>query len=158
MRFFEERTLKDTIEIDAPVSEVWKFFENLDTNYKSWHPESHIKCVWIKGRPHEEGSIAYFEEMLDGKLCKIKVLCTKIVNFERVECKSFFPLSVFHPEGRYLFESKGNKCIFTAINTMRIPRIFNKRIKALIEATETHMKEEGVNLKMLMEKAETNRQ
>ena len=151
MKFFEERVLKDSIEIKATVEKVWDFFDNLDLNYKSWHPESHIKCRWIKGRPHEEGSVAYFEEILDGNICKIKVLCTKVDKYERVECKSLFPLSIFHPKGIYLFESKVNRCIFTAINVMRIPTIFNSKILSLVDATEKHMKEEGENLKKIIE-------
>ena len=152
MKFFEERMLKDSIEINASVEKIWEFFDNLDMNYKSWHPEAHIGCCWIKGRPHKEGSVAYFEEILDGKLCKIKILCTKVEKYKRVECKSFFPLSIFHPKGIYLFESNGKQSVFTAINHMRIPTLFNRKILSLVEATERHMKEEGENLKKLLEK------
>jgi len=152
MIFFQERILRHSIAITASVEEVWDFFEHLDRNYKSWHPESHIACRWIKGRPHEVGSVAYFEEVLHGKLCKIKIRCTHVEKHKCVECKPFFPLSIFHPKAVYLFESTGSQCIFSAVNHMRIPRLFNRAILSLVEATERHMEEEGENLKKLIEK------
>lgn len=154
MKLFSEIILKDSVEIEAPIEKIWQFFDNIEFNYISWHPEAHVSCKWLKGKPHKEGSIACFEEMLDGKLRKIKVLFTKVEKFKRVESRSLFPLSIFHPKGIYLFESENNKSRFTAINYMRVPPIFNKRLLSLINATEQHMKEEGVNLKRIMEQDE----
>jgi hypothetical protein len=152
MKLFSEIILKDSVEIEASVEKIWQFFDNIESNYIAWHPEAHVSCKWLKGKPHEEGSIAYFEEILDGKLRKIKVLFTKVKKFKRVESKSLFPLSIFHPKGIYIFESENNnKSRFTAINYMRVPRIFNKRLLSLINATEKHMKEEGINLKRIIE-------
>jgi hypothetical protein len=94
MFIFKERVLKDSIEINAPVEKVWEFFDHLDVNYKSWHEDSHVTCRWLKGKPHEEGSIAYFEEILDGILCKIKAITTKVEKYRLVETKSPFPVSL----------------------------------------------------------------
>ena len=152
MRFFDKRVLRHSIEIRASVEEVWDFFENLDKNYEHWHPQSHVVCRWIKGKPHEEGSVAYFEEILNGKLCKIRVKCTFVEKHNRTEYKPFWPLSIFHPKAVYLFQSCGEQCDFCAINYMRIPRLLNRGIIALIDATERHMEEEGVNLKRLLER------
>lgn len=151
MLLFEERILKDSVEISAPVEKVWEFFDNLDVNYKSWHEDSHVTCRWLKGRPHEEGSIAYFEEILDGKLCKIKAITIKVVKYRLVETRSPFPVSMIHTKGTYIFEPKGNSSVFTAINHFRIPSLFNKRLLSLVAATEKHMKEEGENLKKIIE-------
>ena len=151
MLLFEERILKDSIEINAPVEKVWEFFDHLDVNYKSWHEDSHVTCRWLKGKPHEEGSIAYFEEILDGILCKIKAITTKVEKYRLVETKSPFPVSLIHTKGVYLFESKGTSSVFTAINHFRIPFLFNKKLLSLVAATENHMKEEGENLKRILE-------
>jgi len=148
---FEERILKDSIEINAPVEKVWEFFDHLDVNYKSWHENAHVTCRWLKGRPHEEGSIAYFEEILDGKLCKIKAITIKVVKYRLVETRSPFPVSMIHTKGTYIFEPKGNSSVFTAINHFRIPSLFNKKLLSLVAATEKHMKEEGENLKKIIE-------
>lgn len=151
MILFEERILKDSVEINAPVEKVWEFFDHLDVNYKSWHEDAHVTCRWLKGRPHEEGSIAYFEEILDGKLCKIKAITIKVVKYRFVETRSPFPASMIHTKGTYLFEPKGNSSVFTATNHFRIPSLFHKKLLSLIAATEKHMKEEGENLKKIIE-------
>jgi hypothetical protein len=148
---FKKRILTDSVEINAPVEKIWEFFEHLDLNYKSWHEESHVTCRWLKGRPHEEGSIAYFEEILDGKLFKIKVIATKVEKYRLVETKPPFPVSLIHTKGTYIFEPKGNSTVFTAINHFIIPPLFNKRLLSLVAATEKHMKEEGENLKKIIE-------
>lgn len=137
MLLFEERILKDSVEINAPVEKVWEFFDHLDVNYKSWHEEAHVTCRWLKGRPHEEGSIAYFEEILDGKLCKIKTITIKVEKYRLVETKPPFPVSLIHTKGTYIFEPKGNSSVFTAINHFRIPALFNKKLLSMVDATES---------------------
>lgn len=151
MFLFKEKILKDSIEINAPVEKVWGFFDHLDLNYKSWHEDAHVTCRWLKGRPHEEGSIAYFEEVLDGKLCKIKVITTRVEKYRLVETRPPFPISLIHTKGTYLFESNGESSVFTAINHFRIPFLFSRNLLSLIAATERHMREEGENLKKILE-------
>ena len=151
MIFFKERVLSDSIEIHTTPEKIWDFFNNLEKNYKSWHPDDHIVCRWIKGKPHEVGSIVYAEEVLAGRLCKIKMLCTNIDVNRKIEYKSLFPLSIFHPRSIYLIEKKGHKTVFTALNYFRIPKLFNRSIELLIDATEKHIKDEGEKLKILME-------
>ena len=49
-------------------------------------------------------------------------------------------------------EPKGeNGCIFTATGSFRVGPLFRKLGKKIIEATEQHVKEEGENLKRLVE-------
>jgi len=149
---FEERVLSDSINISAPSDKVWDFFDNLDVNYTAWHPDDHIVCRWIRGEPHQVGSIVYAEEMLAGKLCKIKMVCVKIEKNKLSEYRSSFPLSVFHPRSKYIFEQKGQDTLFTAVNYFRIPKLFFKRtIELLVDATEKHVREEGQRLKSLLE-------
>lgn len=146
--------LEDSVETEADVEKVWNFSDNLEDNYLSWHPKDHVFCRWIEGRPHEVGSVAYFEEILDGKPFKIRVKTTKVERFEYSENKPYFPLSIFHPKGAYIFEAKGGNCVFTAINHFRIPRLFRKSFLAYtrIEALRVHIKEESLILKNLLEK------
>ena len=83
----------------------------------------------------------------------MKVLAVE--KHRRIEYQSFFPLSIFHPKSQYLFERKENGCVFTAVNHFRFPQfiyaIARRRIDASIAATEKHIREEGVNLKRLLE-------
>ena len=113
-----------------------------------------MKCKWIKGRPHQVGSIAYFEELLDDKLFKIKVKTIRVEKYKYSEVKPLFPLSIFHPKGIYYFEDKGSKCIFTAVNIFHVPKLFKKSFykSAKIDALKKHIKEEGTLLKNILEK------
>ncbi|RDE11387.1 MAG: hypothetical protein C4K48_11895 [Candidatus Thorarchaeota archaeon] len=131
-----------------------ELFDNLEDNYPSWHPKDHVSCRSIKGRPHEVGSVAHFEEALDGKPFKIRVKTTKVERYEYSENEPYFPLSIFPPKGAYIFEAKGGNCVFTAINHFRIPRLFRKSFLAYtgIEALRAYIKDEGLTLKNLPEK------
>ena len=155
MWLLAERVLTDSIEIDAAPNRLWEFFTDLEKNYKAWHPGDHVVCRWTKGKPHEVGSIVYAEEVLAGRLCKISMLCTKIETNKRIEYRTLFPLSLFHPRSMYLLEEKGQRTVFTAVNFFRVPRLFKRRVETLIEATEKHVKEEGQNLKRLLESKST---
>jgi ligand-binding SRPBCC domain-containing protein len=104
MLFFKERVLSDSIVIDAPPEMIWDFFSKLEENYQSWHPDDHVAFRMIKGKPHEVGSIVYAEEKLAGRLCKIKMLCTGIELNKKIEYKTLFPLSIFHPGSIYLLQ------------------------------------------------------
>ena len=152
-------TLKDSIEIKATPDKVFEWlvqrFKDKES-YQSWHPD-HVDIHWIKGEPLQEGSIVYAEEYLHGDLHKLKFRITKIVPNRVIEYRSLFPLSILAPGNTFLIEPKGgNRCIFTAMGSLRIPRwLFeklHKKHKGKIEATEKHMKEEGENLKRALEK------
>ena len=152
-------TLKDSIEIEATPDKVFEWlvqrFKDKES-YQAWHPD-HVDIRWIKGEPLQEGSIVYAEEHLHGYLHKLKFRITKVVPSRVIEYRSLFPLSILAPGNTFLIEPKGgNRCIFTAMGSLRIPRwLFeklHKKHKGKIEATEQHMKEEGENLKRALEK------
>jgi hypothetical protein len=152
-------TLKDSIEIKATPDKVFEWlgqcFKDKES-YQAWHPD-HVDIRWIKGEPLQEGSIVYAEEYLHGYLHKLKFRITKVVPSRVIEYRSLFPLSILAPGNTFLIEPKGgNRCIFTAMGSLRIPRwLFeklHKNHKGKIEATEQHMKEEGENIKRALEK------
>lgn len=151
MILFKEKKSIVSVEINTTLGKVWDFFANMEANYKLWHPEDHIRCRWIKGRPHEVGSIVYAEEMLGKRLCKIKMRCVNVDIYNRIDYKSLFPLSIFHPKSIYLFDNKNGKTVFTAINYFRVPFLFGGFINSLVNITEKHIIEEGNNLKELLE-------
>ena len=152
-------TLKDSIEIKATPDKVFEWLVQRfkgKASYQAWHPD-HVDIHWIKGEPLQEGSIVYAEEYLHGYLHKLKFRITKVVPSRVIEYRSLFPLSILAPGNTFLIEPKGgNRCIFTAMGSLRIPRwLFeklHKKHKVKIEATEQHMKEEGENLKRALEK------
>jgi len=152
--------ITDSIEIKAPPEKIFSFFTDLkdDASYRAWHPD-HVVMRWIKGEPFHEGSVVYFEEYLHGKIHKGKFICTKVVPNRLIEYKPPFPLSVFFPKNEFVIESTDEgSCIFTAAGIMRIGPLGKRLSRKQIEGMKRHMKEEGENLKAILEKGEINNQ
>ncbi len=69
-----------------------------------------------------------------------------------IEYDFLFPTSIIVKRGSFIFSNTNSGCIFTATLTFRFGKIFLKLFKKQMEATIKHMKEEGENLKRLLEK------
>lgn len=143
-------TLRDSIEIKTIPEKISDWFVHFEENYKAWHPD-HVKAYWM-GEPAKEDSILYCEEYLHGKLHKMKFRITKIELNRRIEYKLLFPMSVICPKGSFLIEPKGENYIFTATLSYRFEWLFLRFAKDRVEAIKKHMREEGENLKRLLEK------
>ena len=141
--------LKDSIEIKTTPEKIFDFFVHFEENYLAWHPD-HVKSYWI-GKPAKEGSILYCEEYLHKKLHKMKFRITKVELNRKIKYKLSFPMSVICPKGSFVIEPKGDSCIFTATLSFRFGWLFSKLAKDRVEAVKKHMKEEGENLKRLLE-------
>lgn len=154
MKFVEYITLSNSVEIGVDAGTVWRFFDNLEENYKAWHPQDHISCRWTKGRPHEVGSIVEAVERIAGKARTIRMTCTAVEENKRIEYKTSLPLALFHPSSAYLIKETGPDGIeFTALDRFRVPLLLRPILAPLISATDRHIKEEGQNLKRLLERA-----
>ncbi len=158
MKLLEDIILKDSLEIRVPPEKVFNFFLQMvdDASYRTWHPTDHVSFRWIRGNPYEEGSIAYAEEYLHGKLHKLKFRISKIVPNREIE---YVPLSrflrIFFPMNRFEIGPTENGCLFTAEVHLRIGRIAKALAKHKLEiglsSIRRHMKEEGENLKRILE-------
>ena len=158
MAFFEEMILKDSIEIKTTSEKVFNFLTSIvdDESYRAWHKDDHVSFRWLKGRPWTEGSILYAEEYLHGKLHKFKFEIIKIVPNKRIE---YIPTShfvrKFFPKNEFIIEQKGGSCIFTAAGTYRVGKLgkifFKKAIEKGLSSVKKHMREEGENLKIILE-------
>jgi hypothetical protein len=112
---------------------------------------------WIKGKPWQEGSVAYAEEYLHGKLHKFKFLIKKVVANRQIE---LVPLSrflrIYFPRNTLLIEPRDGSCVFTASGVLRVGRVAKLLAKSKLEqglsSVRKHMKEEGENLKRILEK------
>jgi len=108
---------------------------------------------WIKGEPFEEGSVVYFEEYLHGKIHKAKFMCTKVVPNRLIEYRPPFPWSIFIPGNQFIMEPVDEgSCLFTATIKARMGPLARKLSRKQIEGIKRHMKEEGENLKAIVEK------
>ena len=154
MALFERIVLKDTVEIETTPEKIWEFWANMDKNYKAWHPEDHILFRWTKGRPMKEGSTIYAEEVVGGQLLKLKVTCAGIVPNRKFALIFPFPQSLFC-KYEYLIEPRGRKTAFTALTYLKYPGIARKRIELAVEVGKKHVREEGENLKKILEAENT---
>ncbi|TFG14257.1 MAG: SRPBCC family protein [Promethearchaeota archaeon] len=145
------KTLTDSIEINAPPEKVYEWFTKFDENYLEWHPD-HVKAIWLTEKKMEIGAKLYCEEYIHNELHKIKFKCSKIEPNKIIEFKNLFPISLICPKGSFMFESRGNKCLFTATLSFRMGNLLSKIAKEQVEAFKEHMKEEGENLKKIIEK------
>jgi len=159
MKLLEDVILRDSVEINAAPEEVFDFLQHLvdDASYRAWHPADHVALRWIRGNPWKERSVAYAEEYMHGKLHKLKFRISKIVPNREIE---YAPLSrilkIFFPRNRFEIKPSGAGCIFTAEVHLRIGRIAKALAKRKLElglsSVRKHMKEEGENLKRILEK------
>lgn len=158
MKLLEDVIIKDSIEIDATPEKAYEFFMNLrdDESYKAWHPEDHVAFQWIKGNPWEEGSVVNADEYIHGKLHKLKFIVTKLVPNKEIE---YVPVSrvlrFYMPMNRFEIEPTEKGCVFTAEGHLRVGKLAKifakKKLEEGLAAVRKHMKEEGENLKRILE-------
>ncbi|MDI6603456.1 MAG: SRPBCC family protein [Patescibacteria group bacterium] len=145
-------TLKHSTEIKTTPENIYNWFKNINKNYKKWHPD-HVKWINETGGLGE-GDIVYYEEYVHGKLHSNRSKITKIEENKKVEFKNLFPVSIICPKGSFSIEQKGETCIFTATFFIRFGWFFSRFAKQRLDAGKEHLREEGENLKRLLEKGE----
>ena len=159
MKLLEDITIQDSIEIKTTPEKIFDFLTHLHEgdNYKTWHPDDHVIIRWIQGKPWQEGSVVYGEEYIHGKLHKLKFLISKVVPNKTIE---YTPASrllrIYFPKNTFAIEQVGDTCVFTATTTLRIGRLAKifagKKLEYGLSCVKKHMKEEGENLKSILEK------
>jgi hypothetical protein len=142
--------ISDSIEINANPKKVFDFFAKLEKNYKKWHKD-HVGYTYLMGEPMKVGSIVYAQEYLHGRLHKMKFKMMKVVPEKRIEYKILFPLSLITPKGSFLLEKHGKGCLFTATLSFRFGKVLSLFAGKEILSIRQHMKEEGENLKRILE-------
>jgi len=163
MALLKDVILTDSIEIKTTPEKIFDFFTNIvgDESYRAWHPEDHVALRWIEGQPWKEGSVVYAEEYIHGKLHKLKFVVTKIIPNETIE---YVPASrflrMYFPKNTFTMKQKGDTCVFTASGTYRVGwliRTFAKnKLERSLSSVRKHMKEEGENLKRILEAEESS--
>ena len=143
---------EDSVEVTAPAKEVYRFFEDMDRNYLNWHPD-HKLFEWRKGTGLKVGTQFYFEELINGKLLKKKVVFTQLIPNRYIEftmTNRFYRIFVRRMTFNIDPTSAGSR--FTARIYLHgvgpIGRFLNRKDMA---AVRKHMYEEGINLKRILE-------
>ena len=155
MKLFKPLILTDSIEIKTTPEKIWEFFTNLEKNYKAWHPKEHIVFKWTKGKPMESGSSWYGEEVVRGKVFKLKGTIGEVIPNKKIVFKYSFPISFVAPWFEWSIEPKGSISVFTARSYLRAGefylKYFKKEMEFKLEIHYQHVKEEGENLKKILE-------
>ena len=158
MAFFEDVVIRDSIEIKTTAEGVFNFLTGIidDDSYRAWHKEDHVSFRWLKGKPWTEGSVMYAEEYIHGKLHKLKFEINKVVPNRRIEYIPTSPIiRKFFPKNEFILEQKSESCLFTASGTYRVGKLgkifFKKAIEKGLSSVKKHMREEGENLKTILE-------
>ena len=144
-------TLEDSIKIKRKPEVIFKWLSHFVENYKKWHTD-HVMAKWIKGDNFKEGSVLYAEEYLGGKLEKLRFKSTKYVPNELIEYKVLFPESLICYRGSFKVKPYNQGSVFTAALSFRFGYILSKLFPHKLKAIKKHMREEGENLKKLLEK------
>ena len=143
--------LEDKILIKAPASKLFAFFEQMDRNYTSWHPQ-HLCFEWRQGTGLQQGNRFYFEETIAGEHQKKEVVITSVEKnryFEFAPVNRFFRL--FLPKLSFAFAEQMGGTLFTANVVLRMGPAAAWLHRKELELVRTHMREEAENLKRLME-------
>jgi len=106
---------------------------------------------WKKGKGFEPGSVLYAEEYLGEKIEKLTFKLIKNIPDSLIEYKVLFPESIICSGGSFLIEPHGKGSRFTATLIFRFGFILSKLFSKRVSALKKHMKEEGENLKKLLE-------
>jgi hypothetical protein len=145
--------LSDSITIRSTPERFFAFFERMEANYLLWHPD-HRLFRWESGHGVKEGVSFYFEEVIGGKLMKKRVVFTRVEPGRHIEftftnrlLRLILPRIVFH------VEPAGESIRLTAEITIRTGPIGAWLNRREFDAVRRHMREEGENLKRILESA-----
>jgi hypothetical protein len=148
--------LRDEIEINATPKRIFEWFSQLDSNYLEWHPD-HVVCKYLTGKFFEEGSIIYAEEYLHGELHKLKMKTVRYLPNSLIEYK----ILGLGSKGSFIVEPRGKTSNFIAtldfgfgipLLDKIIDPILERVLSSQLGALRMHMKEEGQNLKGILER------
>ena len=143
--------LTEKTRISAPPAAVYGFFEAMDVNYERWHPD-HVEFRWLDEAGLAQGAKASFEERIAGRRQQKTVRFTAV---ERDRYIEFRPTSLLvgllMPSISFSIAPHADGCTLTQrikVRTGPVGAWLNRRE---FDAVRTHMREEGENLKRLVE-------
>lgn len=145
----------DKITIKCNPSAVYNtllFFFQSSEHYKIWHKD-HISCYWKKGKDFHPHSVLIAEEYLHGSPHKLGFKIIKNQPDQFLQYKMLFPFSLLCYGGFFKMVPKDSETEFTAQLGFRYGSLLKILFKKEIESVKNHMKEEGVNMKEIIEKS-----
>lgn len=145
--------LRDTVDIQAPPERVWAWLNELPHHYRDWHP-AHIDCRYIRGDNLAVGAVLQVNEYLHEKPHSLMLHADVVVpdRLLRYSGRGFRGAFILEPvdEGtRFTAELEFGICLPLGGRLLDVVlrRVLAKRLSAF----QTHMREEGENLRRLLE-------
>jgi uncharacterized protein YndB with AHSA1/START domain len=140
--------LEEVTRIEASPERIFAFFMDIEAQYVAWHPD-HITFRWIEGEALHEGSVAYYEERIAGKVKRMKVRYTRVVPNRYIEfVPASRPFRLLLPRMSFAVEEQQDGAsLLRAQVHVRIGPLGRRLNRRELEAVERHMKEGGENLK-----------
>jgi hypothetical protein len=136
--------------IGTSAAEIRRFFDGLEENYTRWHPDHHA-FNWVHGRGLAEGVVCEFDETVAGKRQRKTVVYTRVAD-DHVE---FAPTSrlirMLLPRMLFRITPEGDGCRVVQEVHVRVGPLGARLNRKEFEAVRQHMREEGENLKELLE-------
>jgi hypothetical protein len=158
MSLLENVVLTESVEIRTTPEAIFASLASIrdDASYRAWHPKDHVAFRWLKGEPWQQGSVAYAEEYLHGKLHKRKF---RVKSFEPNRRIEYVPLPrllrIYFPGNTFEVEQEGETCRFTATVRLRVGRLARRfagpKLEFAMSSIQRHMREEGEYLKGRLE-------
>lgn len=141
--------------IAAPAQRIFDFFERSEETYTRWHPD-HISFCWLQDGRQAAGNRFYFEERIHGDHYKRTMRYTKVERDRLIEfVPDSFLIGLFLRRVRFVIEPVDARCRVTQEVHIRVGPLGRRLNRAGFTAVEQHMREEGDNLKALMERDNT---
>ena len=144
------QTLSDSIEIDVQPARLWEWLNGFTEHYREWHPD-HVSAEWKRGTPNQVGSVLAVVEVLAGHREKLEFKITQVDPPHSLEYRILGAHSLLVPRGAFEVLTRNGTSTFTATIWCRFGAIAGRLFARRIDSLQSHMREEGENLKRLLE-------
>ena len=146
--------LEETTAVETPPEELYRFFEEMEDNYERWHPD-HIAFRWTEKSGLQQGAEAYFEERIAGKVQKKTVRFVAVTPNRYIEFKpTSLLVGLLMPQISFRIDARSDGCELTQRIKVRTGPIGARLNKREFDAVREHMREEGENVKRILENEE----
>ena len=144
------RQVSDTVDVDVPPDRVWRWLAGLAEHYQDWHPD-HVSAVWEQGEPNQIGSVLKVVESLGGHREELRFEMTEVDPPRRMGYRILGSHGVLLPCGAFTITPDDGGSRFTASIRYRFSVVTEWFLRQRVAALRTHMREEGENLRRLVE-------
>jgi uncharacterized protein YndB with AHSA1/START domain len=142
--------IEDSIRVDAPPERVWSWLSDLAQHYLEWHP-GHVSAEWVRGQPNRVGSVLRAVEDLGGHREVLRFEMTRVEPPHRMAYRVRGAHSIVLPGGAFVVSPDDGGSTFTARLHYRFGAVTEMLFRRRITVLRAHMREEGENLKRLIE-------